>query len=151
MLLNDRQSGRSGITSIGAQVLVSPGGWTGVLQPSWHPAPPPNAKHHACWLRPQRVTMARHDRPSANGVCSHFPSDLSGQDLRFAAPLALSSSPHRYFSIARRYPRFVVLCKAMLAQGLKTPSSFPFQKAGADCAGTTLAPYWKCLPLAACA
>ena len=33
VLLNDPQSGRSGITSIGAQMLVSSGGWTGVLNP----------------------------------------------------------------------------------------------------------------------
>ena len=102
MRLNDFQRGRSCIARISAQMFVSPDRWTGSINHN-------GVKH---WLQLGDVMSigSGHDERQRDATSVHqqmalapiFSPDPSGWGQRFAVPMALSSSPHQCFAIARR-------------------------------------------------
>ena len=103
MFFDHFQCRRSGVASIGAQVLVSPVGRVG----SWEN----DGFEHRLQLRYIMAVGSCHDERQRDAISVHqqmalapiFSPDPLGWVRRFVEPVALSSSPRQYFAIARRY------------------------------------------------
>ena len=151
VLLNDLQSGCTGIASIGAQMLVSSGEWIG--RSTTMASRTASNCDTSCRLAPVTTSDNTTPRPSTSKwrLLSFFPP------IRRIGTDALLSHWRLYHCTVNTLPspgnafKLVVLSETQFAQCLKDPCLLPLQEAGVDCAGTAVALGGQGLSLAACA